>query len=80
MLSKISKKHQADVIKLVAKTLSINPKVLNINTSSDNLDRWDSLGQVKIIIELQKKYKIKIDNNKVMQLNSILSICKFINK
>ena len=36
---------------------------LKLNTKKENILEWDSLGTIKIIIAIQKKYKISISPN-----------------
>ena len=49
-----------EVFICIAKALKVNPKKININSNSDNLEDWDSLCQLNILSELDKKLKGKI--------------------
>ena len=33
--------------------------VLNFETNSDNVDDWDSLGHIQLIVAIEKKFSIK---------------------
>jgi acyl carrier protein len=48
-----------DVIKCVSRALEINIKKININSSYKNLEKWDSLGHLNILTELDKSLKGK---------------------
>ena len=48
-----------EVFNCIAKALKINLKKINIDSNSDNIENWDSLGQLNIMIELDKKLKGK---------------------
>ena len=48
-----------EVFNCIAKALKLNPKKINIDSNSDNTRNWDSLGQLNIITELDKKLKGK---------------------
>jgi len=54
----------------------INEPVTKINMNSKALDfsKWDSLAQIKIILEIEKITKKKIQTSKVGDLNSIKAI------
>jgi len=48
-----------EIFNCVAKALKLNPKKINVDSSSDNLENWDSLCQLNILSELDKKLKGK---------------------
>ena len=48
-----------EVFNCVAKALKLKQKKININSNSDNLENWDSLCQLNILSELDKKLKGK---------------------
>ena len=60
-----------EVFNCIAKALKLNPKKINIDSNSDNTRNWDSLGQLNIITELDKKLKGKIfEINKLANAHS----------
>jgi acyl carrier protein len=56
-MSKIS---QADVISVVEDALEIQPGTLTSSTRAEEVERWDSLGQLSILVALDKLYDGKI--------------------
>ena len=56
-MSKIS---QSDVIVIIEKALEIKAGSLNKNTRAEEVDNWDSLGQLSILVALDKLYEGKI--------------------
>ena len=58
----------------------INEPVTKINMNSKALDfsKWDSLAQIKIILEIEKITKKKIQTSKVGDLNSIKAISNYL--
>lgn len=50
------------------------------NIDFNNLEKWDSLNHVKLILSIESKFKIKIDPEKSMQLMSYKKILNFLNK
>ena len=49
-----------ELFECIAKALKINFNKININSSSDNIEDWDSLGQLNILTALDKKLKGKV--------------------
>jgi len=61
------------IINLVSEVLE-NP--VKENSTKDNTDNWDSLNHIKIVMELQDKFEIKIP---AKDIDKLLSIKKIIN-
>ena len=49
-----------ELFECIAKALKVNSNKININSSSDNIEDWDSLGQLNILTALDKKLKGKV--------------------
>ena len=56
----------------LAKNSEINKSVLKF--------KWDSLQHIKIIIAIEKKFKVKIGTSEVDKLHDIKSIVNFLKK
>tara|TARA_B100001093_G_scaffold503354_1_gene557618 strand:+ start:2375 stop:2629 length:255 start_codon:yes stop_codon:yes gene_type:complete len=76
-----------DKEELIKKLNSIFRNVLNddqinlkINTSKNELEKWDSLNHILLILEIEKKFSIKITAGEIAELNSISLICDMINE
>ena len=69
-----------DIISTVAKSLLISQKKLNKKSKSKDIRKWDSLGTLKIMFNLEKKFKTNIGQKNLNKLNSIPSIEKLLNK
>ena len=69
-----------EIIKIISVSTGININDLNKNSRSDAYSKWDSLSHVRIIMELEKITKEKINTTKIDQLNSIKEIFDFLNK
>jgi len=66
---------EEDVLKIVSKEakLKINKKeILNY--------RWDSLQHIKIIIAIEKKFKVKISTSDIGKLNDVKSLVVYLKK
>ena len=63
-----------DIIKKV-----INENKIDINSKSNQFKRWDSLANVNIALELEKKFNIKIKASDMENMNSVKEIIKVLN-
>ena len=54
--------------------------IININTKADDIEKWDSLNHIKIIIELQKKLGIKINSSDIHKFSSVKDFIKLKSK
>ena len=65
-------------IYIISKVTGIKKDNLEINSRSADFPRWDSIAQIKIIIELEKKKQKKINTSIMSELNSVSKIAKFL--
>ena len=66
------------VIQIVSKNCKINKNNFNINSHAREFDKWDSLAQVQILSDLEKKFKKKFNLTQMSKMNSIKSILEHI--
>ena len=76
-MSKISLQQ---IISIVSKTVGVTSEQLDINSESSNFYKWDSLAQLNIIIEIEKKIGKKIDASMMGELTSIKLIVDHLKK
>ncbi len=73
------KKINKDKIKqIIAKSIETNLKHLNDRSTSKDFAKWDSLANVKIMLQIEKKFKVKIKSQDTSKLNKVSSIYKLI--
>lgn len=64
-----------DVIKevcvTIAEELELPPECVTAESDSSNLEKWDSLGQLQIIMALESKFKIKFRTLEISELRSV---------
>ena len=74
----ISKK---EVIICISKALKVPAQNIKDNFKSDDCDEWDSLGQLNIMMSLDKKLKGKVVKIKeISEANSLKKIYKILQK
>ena len=59
--------------KIVASKTSSFEKDITIDTSMQNLNKWDSMAHLQITVEIEKKFK-KIKTSELMNLTSVKEI------
>ena len=69
-----------EVINIISKETKIKLTKNNKATKTVLQFRWDSLQHIKIIIAIEKKFKVKIGISAVDKLHDIKSIVNFIKK
>jgi len=65
---------------ILGKFLNIDPKKINSKTNTTNNSNWDSLVNLNILIEVEKKFKIRFTKKEINELNSYTNYIKYINK
>ena len=64
------------VKKFLSPILDIDENKLNDKTNMDNTSEWDSIAYIKIILALEKKFNIKLDNRKNAKITTFSSVLK----
>ena len=64
----------------IANALNVDVELINDETNSDNIDGWDSLGMVRLIIELEKQFGIKFDGFEIVDFQSVKIMKKNLEK
>ena len=64
------------IYQILAKNLRISEDSINLETDTTNTPEWDSLAHLRIILELEKEFKIKVRNDQIGGLISIKRLIK----
>ena len=67
------------IIEIISKITKVDSKLINENSAMDDFSKWDSLAHLSIMLELEKKFKKKINTSKMGDLNAVKKILKFLN-
>ena len=68
------------IIKIIAKQTRTKKELINLETSAETIERWDSLTHIKIIVDIEKDFNLKINTSMIGELNSVKSIIQFLSK
>jgi acyl carrier protein len=66
------------IIHSISKIINEPVKKINMNSKSSDFNKWDSLAQIKIILEIERIIKKRVQSSKVGELNSIKAISNYI--
>jgi acyl carrier protein len=64
------------VKQIMADIFDINPRKINKSTSMNNVDTWDSLKHINLILELEQEFKISLDTKEIESMLSFDDILK----
>ena len=51
---------------------------ISMSTAAKDIEEWDSLAQVRIIVAIEKKYGLKLTINEMIHVNDVGSIVELI--
>ena len=72
---------EKEVISIISKALKLPNKKIKFTSSSKDIEEWDSLGQLNIMMSLDKKLKGKILKIKsISEAYSVREIMKILKK
>ena len=75
-----SKIRTVEIISIISNKISVSKDELNENSKSSDFYKWDSLAQLNIILEIEKKINKKIDASMMGELTSVKSIIDYLKK
>tara|TARA_B100001113_G_scaffold308658_1_gene270938 strand:- start:59 stop:289 length:231 start_codon:yes stop_codon:yes gene_type:complete len=67
------------VKKIMAEVFVCNEKDINIETTKDDLDNWDSLQHLIFISQLESELELKFTPEEIYEMNGYAEIIKIIN-
>jgi acyl carrier protein len=76
----MSKKIEDEIKSLISKIFNITVKKISSSTTSKDIPKWDSIGQIRLILLIESKYKIKINQKMYDKLLSLDKIVKYLKK
>ena len=76
----MSKSEIQKIKQAIAKILNEPEINISNDSKSDDFAKWDSLAQIRIILEIEKILKKKIKTSKISELNSIKAISEYLSE
>lgn len=69
-----------EIISIISQKISVPVNEINENSIAKDFYKWDSLAQLNIILEIEKKINIKINASMMSELTSVKSIIDYLKK
>jgi acyl carrier protein len=66
--------------KLMANIFEINAQDISNNMSPTDIDNWDSLRHLMLIVDLENEFQIKFNDDELVSLIDFATICQIISK
>jgi acyl carrier protein len=63
---------------IMATTLDISPAAIKENTTMEDIEEWDSLGHVHVMVALEQAFDLYMEVDDFAELNSVSAILKFL--
>ena len=57
---------ESKVIEMLAKAMSLNIEEVNANSSTDNLEVWDSMNHMKLVMFLEEEFDIHFSEEQIV--------------
>lgn len=67
-----------EILKIISEILDVEKLSINQDTKRLDLEEWDSLAHIQIVMELESRFNIKIPFEEVIEINEIRDIVKYI--
>ena len=64
-------KQQKEILDLTAIVFDIRSNQLNLESSPDTVDCWDSIKHMMLILALEEKYNIEFDSEEIVDLYTL---------
>ena len=64
------------VKKVMSSIFGIEESIINTETTFNNVETWDSLNHIKLILSLEEEFSIKFDDEDIIEMLSYNNICK----
>tara|TARA_B100000315_G_scaffold114755_1_gene105259 strand:+ start:233 stop:469 length:237 start_codon:yes stop_codon:yes gene_type:complete len=73
-------KVKSDVITIISKTFSVPEDSLNVNSGPEDINLWDSLGQLNLISNIEEHFGLTFDYDELFEVISVESIINILQR
>ena len=74
------KEIRSKVFRIISEQFSASENEITDKIGPGDLAKWDSIGQLRLIMELEKQFNIQLSVDDVMSINNVNDIINIINK
>ena len=65
---------QEKVIQVLVNIFQVSPDKISTETTSDNVENWDSMNHINMILALEQEFGIRYDEEQVVSMLSVEEI------
>jgi len=66
--------------KVVAETFETAPDSINMETSPVDIEMWDSLGQLELILAIEEEFRVTIEISEMFEIMTVGDIYKILQR
>jgi len=56
------------ILKLISQIMEVDVDSLDENSSSDNIDNWDSLRHMNLIVAIEEEFDIELTDEQIVEI------------
>lgn len=64
----------SNLVKIMAQVFNVDENTITMDTVKDDIEEWDSLEHIKLVLEIEDSYKIKFDLDIIPELVTVKKI------
>ena len=65
---------------IISKTFEIDKKFITKETNPDNIEKWDSLGQLSLIQAIEEEFQITFEISEIFEIMTVGDIYRILQK
>jgi acyl carrier protein len=62
---------QEKVIQVLVNILQVSPEEISTKTTSDDVEKWDSMNHINMILALEQEFGVRYDEEQVVSMLSV---------
>lgn len=68
----------SDLIEILSDLFDLNPDEVDLNSSPDTVEAWDSIGHIRLISSIEEKYQISITPEDQVEMLNVDLVISFL--
>jgi acyl carrier protein len=68
------------VQEIVATILGLDRSDINIDSSSESVDTWDSLNHMNLIMAIEEEFEVTFEEEEIIEMTSVKALVDFLEK
>ena len=69
-----------DVQEIFRDVLDEDDLIIEDRTTADDVDEWDSLNHIQLVVTIEKHFKIRFSSSEIQSFNNVGEMCEAISK